>query len=64
MQPARMHPKDRDVLQQLFGSGSAVIEQGVAAAQTPIGEKVVKVATYASAALALAVLLGSVDVRS
>jgi hypothetical protein len=60
-----MHPKDREVVRQLFGSAAVpVVERGVAAAQTPTGELTVKAAKVAGAVAALAVLYASIDLRS
>lgn len=60
-----LHPKDREVVRQLFGSAAVpIIEQGVFAAQTPTGQTVVKVAKVAGALAALAIVVGSVDLRT
>ena len=63
-QQARMHPKDREILRNLFGSTAPLVERGVAAAQTPTGEKVMTAAKVVGAVAAVAVVLGSIDMKS
>jgi hypothetical protein len=60
-----LHPKDRYVVGQLFGSAAVpIVERGVVAARTPTGQTVVKVAKAAGVLAAFAIVVGSVDLRT
>lgn len=60
----RLHPKDQAVVRQVFGSAAPFVERSAELAETPVGRTTVKVAKVVGVAAALAVIFGSVDLRS